>query len=137
MVYNVVLVSGVQQSHSVLYIYILFQILFHNSSPQILFLMLSKETTKGCVLILLRSKLLSKRIQHRGEVKRVQRMMKRSPRLRAVHRLRQPAVRTRAMEWKGPEKKANGLSSTFNWISKIWIERLLDYVERLNDKYTT
>ena len=41
------------------------------------------------------------------------------------------------MEWKGPEKKANGLSSTFNWISKIWIEKLLDYVERLNDKYTT
>ena len=50
-------------------------------------------------------------IQYRGEVKRIQRIMQRSPRMRAVHRLRQPAVQTRAMEWKGPEKKANGRES--------------------------
>lgn len=33
-------------------------------------------------------------------------------------------------------RKENGLSNTLGWMNKIWIENLLEYVERFNDRYT-
>ena len=65
------------KSFSFIHIYIFFQTLFHNSSPQIFLSHAFKGNYQRMCLLLSRSKLLRKRIQHRGEVKRVQRMMQR------------------------------------------------------------